>query len=195
MRLHWVTVMVGHETGHDAARRADTRCGVGHFNGKDEYTAIFTLSASGALKLVGESYPFDRGWSVLLDAAAFVPTNRLDLGAVAPDFVVISFYKMVGYPTRVGCLLIRNDVVSRLRRPWFADGTVNFATVSRTSRCRASSRPASRRKERRRSADRSDWRAILPTPSVFCGLPPGCAIRTRPRVAGDDRAFYRRPRA
>jgi selenocysteine lyase/cysteine desulfurase len=69
------------------------------------------------------------GWDVLLDAAAFVPTNTLDLGAVQPDFVTISFYKMFGYPTGVGCLLIRNDRLPVLRRPWFAGGTVNFATV------------------------------------------------------------------
>jgi molybdenum cofactor sulfurtransferase len=69
------------------------------------------------------------GWDVLLDAAAFVPTNRLDLEAVKPDFVVLSFYKMFGYPTGVGCLLIRDRALARLRRPWFAGGTVNFATV------------------------------------------------------------------
>src|SRR5207302_4354343 len=32
-----------------------------------------------------------KGWCVLLDAAAFVPTDRLDLMAVQPDFVTISF--------------------------------------------------------------------------------------------------------
>ena len=48
-----------------------------------------------------------RGWRVLLDAAAFVPTNRLDLNLVKPDFVVVSFYKMFGYPTGVGALLVR----------------------------------------------------------------------------------------
>ena len=178
-----------------------------------DYTAVFTLNASAALKLVGESYPFaaggrflltfdnhnsvngirefarangaaveyspltlpdlridrprlcellDRaddsksnllafpaqsnfsgvvhpldlielahakGWDVLLDAAAFVPTNRLDLSAVRPEFVSISFYKMFGYPTGVGCLLVRNAVLPKLERPWFAGGTVNFATV------------------------------------------------------------------
>ena len=71
----------------------------------------------------------DRGWDVLLDAAAFVPTNRLDLRAVTPDFVTISFYKMFGYPTGVGCLLVRNADAGQLQRPWFAGGTVNFATV------------------------------------------------------------------
>ena len=66
---------------------------------------------------------------MLLDAAAFVPTNRLDLEAVQPDFVIVSFYKMFGYPTGVGCLLARHDALARLARPWFAGGTVNFATV------------------------------------------------------------------
>ena len=69
------------------------------------------------------------GWDVLLDAAAFVPTNPLDLQAVKPDFVVLSFYKMFGYPTGVGCLLVRDRALARLHRPWFAGGTVNFATV------------------------------------------------------------------
>jgi molybdenum cofactor sulfurtransferase len=183
------------------------------FNAGDEYTAVFTLNATGALKHVGESYPFspggrflltadnhnsvngirefavargatvsyaplttpelridesridlmlasaarDRhnlfafpaqsnftgvkhplelverahahGWDVLLDAAAFVPTNRLDLRRVSPDFVSVSFYKMFGYPTGVGCLLVRKSALARLRRPWFSGGTVNFATV------------------------------------------------------------------
>lgn len=198
-----------------------------HFNAAGAYTAVFTPNASGALKLVGESYPFApggrllltvdnhnsvnglrefagakgarvdyapltrpdlrldlpalgallapgggtgdtagadtagadagpprllafpaqsnfsgvkhplglidqahaQGWQVLLDAAAFVPTNRLDLQVHRPDFVVMSFYKMFGYPTGVGCLLVRNDALATLRRPWFGGGTVNFATV------------------------------------------------------------------
>ena len=193
----------------EGARRAV----LAYFNGADDYTAIFTANATGALKLVGESYPFapggrllltfdnhnsvngirefatakgatvdyvpltvpelrvnrnvldaefpradrsrpnlfafpaqsnfsgvrhpldfidaahDHGWDVLLDAAAFVPTNPLDLGRVKPDFVSISFYKMFGYPTGVGCLLVRTASLSRLNRPWYAGGTVNFATV------------------------------------------------------------------
>ncbi len=70
-----------------------------------------------------------KGWSVLLDAAAFVPTNRLDLSSVQPDFVTLSFYKMFGYPTGVGALIVRRSALSKLRRPWFAGGTVNFASV------------------------------------------------------------------
>lgn len=184
------------------------------FHGAGEYTAIFTANATGALKHVGESYPFtrasrllltadnhnsvngirefarqagaticyapltvpelrldlpalesllseaapgaanlfafpaqsnftgvkhsldlvahaqERGWDVVLDAAAFVSTNRLDLRQVRPEFVSVSFYKMFGYPTGVGCLLVRNSALAKLHRPWFAGGTVNFATVS-----------------------------------------------------------------
>ena len=178
-----------------------------------EYTVIFTQNASGALKLVGESYPFDpgshylltfdnhnsvngireyahtkgaevtyipvalpdmrvdpefletsldlgtvgknnlfaypaqsnfssvvhplewielahiKGWDVLLDAAAFVPTNLLDLSRYKPDFVPISFYKMFGYPTGVGALLARREALKKLRRPWFAGGTITVASV------------------------------------------------------------------
>lgn len=179
----------------------------------DEYTVIFTQNASGALKLVGESYPFGpsstylmtfdnhnsvngirefaaakgakvsyvpvlppdmrtdqtrlftalesiepgggnllaypaqsnfsgvqhplewianaqaRGWEVLLDAAAYVPTNRLDLSCWHPDFVALSFYKIFGYPTGIGCLIARHDALARLRRPWYAGGTVFFTSV------------------------------------------------------------------
>ena len=45
-----------------------------------------------------------RGWDVLLDSAAFAPTNRLDLSVIKPDYVPVSFYKMFGYPTGVGAL-------------------------------------------------------------------------------------------
>jgi selenocysteine lyase/cysteine desulfurase len=84
----------------------------------------------------GVKHPLDliakaqaKGWRVLLDAAAFVPTNRLDLSVMQPDFVTLSFYKMFGYPTGVGALLIRRSALAALQRPWFAGGTVNFASV------------------------------------------------------------------
>ena len=79
------------------------------------------------LELIARAH--DRGWDVLLDAAAYVPTSRLDLSRVHPDFVAVSFYKMFGYPTGVGCLLVRHEALVTLQRPWFAGGTVNFATV------------------------------------------------------------------
>lgn len=55
-----------------------------------------------------------QGWDVLLDAAAYVPTSTLNLSSVQPDFVACSFYKMFGYPTGVGCLLVRNTALPRL---------------------------------------------------------------------------------
>ncbi len=69
------------------------------------------------------------GWDVLLDAAAFVPTNFLDLSQVKPDFVPVSFYKMFGYPTGIGALIARKHALARLHRPWFAGGTITVASV------------------------------------------------------------------
>jgi selenocysteine lyase/cysteine desulfurase len=71
----------------------------------------------------------DAGWDVLLDAAAFVPANPLDLGAVRPDFVAVSWYKVFGYPTGVGCLIARREALARLRRPWFSGGTIHMASA------------------------------------------------------------------
>ncbi len=70
-----------------------------------------------------------KGWDVLLDAAAFAPTNRLDLSKWEPDFVPLSFYKMFGYPTGIGALLARKSVLGKLHRPWFAGGTITVASV------------------------------------------------------------------
>ena len=69
------------------------------------------------------------GWDVLVDCAAFVPTNRLDLSRWHPDFVPLSFYKIFGYPTGIGCLLARKVALSKLVRPWFAGGTLWAASL------------------------------------------------------------------
>jgi len=185
-----------------------------YFNtSSDEYVCIFTQNASGALKLLGEAYPFEegdhflltfdnhnsvngirefarkknasfnyspllkeelrldeekllenlnrpvpgkhklfgfpaqsnvsgvkhdlkwikiareKGWHVLLDAAAFVPSNRLDLSEHQPEFVSVSFYKIFGYPTGLGCLLVKKSVFDELVRPWFAGGTITIVSV------------------------------------------------------------------
>jgi selenocysteine lyase/cysteine desulfurase len=71
----------------------------------------------------------EHGYDVLLDAAAYVPSNRLDLSVVKPDFVAVSWYKVFGYPTGVGCLIARREALGRLRRPWFAGGSVHLASV------------------------------------------------------------------
>jgi molybdenum cofactor sulfurtransferase len=69
------------------------------------------------------------GYDVLLDAAALVPTSRLDLRRCTPDYVTVSFYKMFGYPTGVGALVARRSALARLHRPWFGGGTVRFASA------------------------------------------------------------------
>jgi selenocysteine lyase/cysteine desulfurase len=71
----------------------------------------------------------DHGYDVLLDAAAFIPTNRLDLSVLRPDFVPVSWYKVFGYPTGVGCLIARREALARLERPWFAGGTISAVSV------------------------------------------------------------------
>eukprot|EP00768_Dysnectes_brevis_P003447 gnl/Dysnectes_brevis/2460_a2936_1480.p1 GENE.gnl/Dysnectes_brevis/2460_a2936_1480~~gnl/Dysnectes_brevis/2460_a2936_1480.p1 ORF type:complete len:529 (+),score=161.47 gnl/Dysnectes_brevis/2460_a2936_1480:125-1711(+) len=63
-------------------------------------------------------------WHVLLDAAAYVPTNPLDLYSYPASFVVMSFYKLFGYPTGLGALLVRNDVAASMRKGFFGGGTV-----------------------------------------------------------------------
>jgi molybdenum cofactor sulfurtransferase len=70
-----------------------------------------------------------KGWDVLLDAAAFVPTSRLDLSHFEPDFVSVSFYKIFGYPTGIGALIARREKLHKLHRPWFAGGTITVASV------------------------------------------------------------------
>lgn len=84
----------------------------------------------------GVQHPLDwieraqsKGWDVLLDAAAFVPTNHLDLSRHQPDYMVLSFYKMFGYPTGLGALIARGPALAKLRRPWFAGGTIEVASV------------------------------------------------------------------
>jgi selenocysteine lyase/cysteine desulfurase/LmbE family N-acetylglucosaminyl deacetylase len=71
----------------------------------------------------------DAGWDVLLDAAAFVPTNRLDLSTYHPDYVSLSFYKIFGYPTGIGALLVRHEALAKLQRPWYAGGNIVFSSV------------------------------------------------------------------
>jgi molybdenum cofactor sulfurtransferase len=79
------------------------------------------------LDLVDEAH--EAGWDVLVDAAAFAPTNRFDLAQTRPDFATLSFYKIFGFPTGVGCLLMRRDRLDALERPWFAGGTITIASV------------------------------------------------------------------
>ncbi|KAK3686161.1 pyridoxal phosphate-dependent transferase [Podospora appendiculata] len=72
----------------------------------------------------------ERGYDVLLDAAAYLPTATLDLsGATKPEFVIMSWYKVFGYPTGVGCLVAKREALERLGRPWFSGGTIQAVSV------------------------------------------------------------------
>jgi selenocysteine lyase/cysteine desulfurase len=70
------------------------------------------------------------GYDVLLDAAAYLPTGTLDLSVVQPEFVMVSWYKLFGYPTGVGCLIARRSALARLSRPWFSGGTIKIVAVA-----------------------------------------------------------------
>lgn len=66
---------------------------------------------------------------ILLDAAKYCATNLLDLEKYTPDFVPISLYKLIGYPTGLGVLLIKNTSFNVLSKKYFGGGTydVNIA--------------------------------------------------------------------
>jgi selenocysteine lyase/cysteine desulfurase len=70
-----------------------------------------------------------RGYRVLLDAASFAPSARLDLRSVPADFVALSFYKVFGYPTGIGALIARRDALAALRRRYFGGGTVEYVSM------------------------------------------------------------------
>jgi selenocysteine lyase/cysteine desulfurase len=70
-----------------------------------------------------------RGYDVLIDAAGLSPGGCAGLHAWPADFIALSFYKLFGLPTGVGALIARHDALARLRRPWFAGGTVDFVSI------------------------------------------------------------------
>ena len=64
-------------------------------------------------------------WYVVLDAAAFVSTSPLDLSVCQADFVAISFYKIFGFPTGIGALIVKSDAVGCLKKRYFGGGAVS----------------------------------------------------------------------
>lgn len=53
------------------------------------------------------------------------------------DAMAVSFYKMFGYPTGVGALVVKESFLAKLERPWFAGGTVDIVQVPGTVVTRA----------------------------------------------------------
>lgn len=108
---------------HRGSRRDPThRRGVFAYPAQSNFTGV-----QHPLEWVETAHEY--GYDVLLDAAAYLPANKLDLTVVQPDFVPISWYKLFGYPTGVGCLVARKEALARLSRPWFAGGTVTAVSA------------------------------------------------------------------
>ncbi|XP_065053693.1 molybdenum cofactor sulfurase-like [Rhopilema esculentum] len=83
----------------------------------------------------GVLFPFSKPhgrWYVLLDAASYVGTNELDLSKINADFVPISFYKIFGYPTGIGALIMRTDAVESFRPKCYYGGGTVYSTFSAT---------------------------------------------------------------
>jgi len=80
------------------------------------------------LSLVDDAHA--RGFDVLLDIAALAPSQPVSLRECPADFAALSFYKLFGYPTGLGALIARREALAKLQRPWFAGGTVLFASTS-----------------------------------------------------------------
>jgi selenocysteine lyase/cysteine desulfurase len=102
--------------------------------GKREDCGLFALTGQSNVtgvkaELSWTKYAKARGWDVLLDAAALAPTTPIDLSKYPVDFMAISFYKMFGYPTGAGCLVMRKTAASKLQRPWFGGGTVDLVSL------------------------------------------------------------------
>ena len=57
------------------------------------------------------------------------PQSLLDLSVISPDFVSLSFYKIFGYPTGIGCLLVKRSTFNKLQKPWFAGGTITLSAI------------------------------------------------------------------
>ena len=70
------------------------------------------------------------GYFLLIDAASYLATAEINLGLYPADYVVLSFYKMFGFPTGLGALIIRRDLVTRINKTYFGGGTVNAIAVN-----------------------------------------------------------------
>lgn len=75
-----------------------------------------------------ETIPLDESNRyVCLDAAGFVSTNPLDLSKWHPDFICLSFYKIFGYPTGLGALIVSRRGEHILNKSYYGGGTVKIS--------------------------------------------------------------------
>ena len=77
-------------------------------------------------------------WFVCLDTASFICTSEIDLNQNKPDFLIASFYKIFGFPTGLGALLIRKSKKSKnclINKKYFGGGTISMALVEQNRFC------------------------------------------------------------
>ena len=74
-------------------------------------------------------YASSLGYFTLLDAAALAPHSIISLWETPVDAMAVSFYKMIGFPTGVGALVVKKSFLSQLKRPWFSGGNVDVVQV------------------------------------------------------------------
>jgi molybdenum cofactor sulfurtransferase len=67
---------------------------------------------------------------VLVDAASFLSSQSLDLTEHSVDFLVLSFYKLFGFPTGLGALIVRKECDDMFHSGYVGGGTVDFISVN-----------------------------------------------------------------
>ena len=75
----------------------------------------------------GQGVPAGTRWWTLVDAAKACGTDPPDLSAHAADFTVLSYYKIFGYPSGLGALVVHRRALDLLHKPYFGGGTVDVA--------------------------------------------------------------------
>uniref|UniRef100_A0A336M3F5 Molybdenum cofactor sulfurase n=1 Tax=Culicoides sonorensis TaxID=179676 RepID=A0A336M3F5_CULSO len=75
----------------------------------------------------GNHEHWETEWYIALDAACLAATTPIDLSKHKPDFVCVSFSKMFGYPTGLGCLLVSKRGAQVLKKKYFGGGTIKVA--------------------------------------------------------------------
>jgi molybdenum cofactor sulfurtransferase len=74
-------------------------------------------------------------WLTLVDCAKYLSTKPFSLSLYPVDFVVLSFYKIFGYPTGLGALIIRNESLKILNKEnYFGGGSVQYISPYDDSR-------------------------------------------------------------
>lgn len=124
------------ETAASASSRANygRETGTRHSNRLFAYPLQSNVSGirhSAELIAVAQALNYD----VLVDTAAFLPTQQLDLTRFKPDFITMSFYKVFGYPTGIGCLVVKTSKLGKLKRERFISGERPAGTDDRGSSC------------------------------------------------------------